>query len=127
MAGDCAVQCSGKIAPWPKRQMSDLSCTWIHLNKMCVSSICFQHEVKTMQAGKIETPSDYLSSSRHLSVLNKTQDCRVAYRLCFVENFKMKTREDSALPASHCTGRFTSCHKGLGIHYGSTTKQRGLQ
>src|ERR1700730_8747006 len=102
--------------------MPDLSRAGIDFDEVRVSSLCLQHEIKTVKSGKIEAASHRVRSSRHFRVLDRAHYRGVPSRTCLVDYLKMEASEDATVPADNGAGGFASGHERLGVDHGPTTQ-----
>jgi hypothetical protein len=96
-------------------QVSHLRRSRIDLNEKRISGARFQHEIKSVEPGKIEALDHSFDSKCHFSILNQAHHGGVSGRTGLVDHLKVEARKNNALPAHDCAGRFVPCDKRLGI------------
>src|SRR5580704_18433882 len=104
--------------------MSDLSRSRIYFDEVRVSGLRLQHKIESMRPGEFEPASHLFGSRGHFLVVDHTQDGGVPGRTHFIDNFKMETGQDRAVPTSDGAGCFAPLDKCLGTYDRATTRQR---
>ncbi len=97
--------------------MSNLSRPWIDFDEVSLASLLLKHEIKSMHARETKSPDHFFGSNRHFSVLDQAHYGSVSGSTYLVDHFKVKSRQNLPVPASHGAGGFLPFNKGLGIDH----------
>src|SRR5271166_3528642 len=122
--GKGRVKSCWKIPPEPECQMSNLGSPGIYFNEMGIPRMRLQHEIETVQPGKLEPSGVLFGSGGHFGVLDQAQNGGMPGRTHFFEHFKMEAGQNRTLPTGDRAGCFVPSYECLRIEHRSTTRER---